>query len=156
MEISYTIRTATARDIPAIAWIERIGSETPRHKEELQQMFRSRELRKWVAETSGRWPSVIGVLIVNDRGDNTAFIDTLTVVPGWRRCGVGSDLLQELDGYDCVGAQTPERNVPGQLFLRANGFTYYTTSRNQQLENADDTYLFSRGERRGMGVRIAE
>lgn len=57
---------------------------------------------------------------------NTVTIERLAVHPAWRQATIGSQLVQALlsdvKGFKRVVTFVPETNLPGQVFLRANGF----------------------------------
>jgi ribosomal protein S18 acetylase RimI-like enzyme len=77
---------------------------------------------------------------------NSLIVYRLVVSPYYRRFKIGTQIVEKLKQKMSFGNRThltiavSERNIEGQLFLRANGFVCYKTKPNFFEEN--DAYCF--------------
>ncbi len=165
---SLLIRRASPRDaryiymvhVRSLAGVDREGVDW--FKELLR--VRSRRIKVLVAESNGE---VVGFAIAY-RGRSKAYIDYLAVDPRYRRLGIGSRLLRELEvllaseGAEEVGLSVKDNNMQALQFYIKNGYVVkgvvlvLSAKVGDIVDGPLDGYRFNvvRGGVRGLRVRV--
>lgn len=138
------IRWMIRRDMPSVLAAEESSYESPWCEEEFISCLRQRNCIGMVAE---RDDQVVGFMIYELHQKRIHLIN-LAVHANHRRKGVGLAMISRLEGKlsperrSRITCEIRERNVPGQLFLRACGFRAISVLREFYEDCNDDAYLF--------------
>ncbi|HJT35622.1 MAG TPA: GNAT family N-acetyltransferase [Pirellulales bacterium] len=144
------IRWLRRRDLPDVLAIERASFAAPWSEADFDATLRRPYCFALAAEQSD---ALCGYLFGALDGKYVHLLN-VAVAPGHRRRGVGSRLVDEVaDRLRTSGRRLVvvlgERNLPAQLFYRAQGFRAVGVLRNFWNGTRDDAYLFEHrpGER---------
>jgi len=94
-------------------------------REELTDFIGHRNSQTWVAEEDGE---ITGFLIAHREARKILHIVTIDVVKAWRRCGVGSLLMEAAEqwtrnqGLRMIELETARNNLVAQRFYEARGY----------------------------------
>ena len=86
-------------------------------------------------------------LITTTCYERSAWVGHLIVVPGYRRRGIGTQMIGKLIGKLSAGRRTRitlevrETNLPAQLFFRDNGFRAVSVLRDYYEDTPEDAYV---------------
>lgn len=121
----------TSRTMTEVLQIENEGSESPWTKEEFLRRLSQGNCIAMVAEHDDR---VIGFMVFELYKTRLHLLN-IAIAKGFRRRGVGSQLLNRLIGKlhprrTCFWVEVRERNLPAQRFFRASGLRAVSVLRN--------------------------
>ena len=137
------IRWMIRRDMPEVLGIEEDGFEFPWSEDEFLRCLRQRNCIGMVAEHDER---VVGFMIY-ELNKTRIHVLNFAVARDHRRYGVGRQMLSKLIGKlssqrrTRIMLEVRERNLPAQLFFRANGFRAVSVLRNFYQDTPEDAYL---------------
>ncbi|HEX7449628.1 MAG TPA: GNAT family N-acetyltransferase [Pirellulales bacterium] len=140
------IRWLRRRDLPDVLAIERASFTCPWSEADFDATLRRPYCFGLAAEQcSSRWQSLCGYLLGALDGKCVHLLN-VAVAPDSRRCGIGTRLVGEvIERLHSSGRRLlvvlGERNVPAQLFYRAQGFRAVGVLRDFWNGTADDAYL---------------
>lgn len=122
-EVDVSHRWMIRRDLDNVVWIEERSYEEPWTVDEFLQCLRHRNVIGVVQESGGQ---VVGYAVY-ELNKRTLDVLTFGIHPAFRRRGNGRQLLWHMkkklnDKRRYLDCTLSERNVSGQLFLRACGF----------------------------------
>lgn len=133
------IRWMVHRDFPQVLEIEQASFESPWTECMLRAILKERNTIGIVVDEEGE---ILGYAIYEV--DDVLFIKTLAVRADKRRHGIGRQIIRNFvrklpsGRRDCLEMLIRERNLAGQLFLRACGFQAVETRHFEDY----DAYLF--------------
>jgi len=137
------IRWMIRRDMPEVLGIEEEGFEFPWSEDEFLRCLRQRNCIGMVAEHDER---VVGFMIY-ELNKTRIHVLNFAVARDHRRCGVGRQMISKLLGKlssqrrTRITLEVRERNLPAQLFFRANGFRAVSVLRSFYHDTPEDAYL---------------
>lgn len=140
-----SIRWMIRPDLPAVLAISDESFHTPWTQAEFLSVLRQRNVIGFVATDPH---GIVGYVIYELFKSHTAILN-LAVHPWHRRQTVGSQMVRVLvrrateAHRECIGTVICEDNLPGQLFLKANGFRA-TEIENGVYPGGLDGYVFER------------
>lgn len=135
------IRWMIRRDYPEILDIEADSFECGWTEEDFKRAARQRNTIGMVAERGGK---IVGYMVY-ELHERHLHLLTLAVAPAFRGRSIGRQMVNKLAGKLDPGRRThltielPETNLGGQLFFRACGFRWISTTR--CTFGDDDGYL---------------
>ena len=138
------IRWHVRQDMPRVLAIEQASSALPWTEEDFLRRLRQRNCIGMVAECDGC--RIAGFMFYELHQDCLDLLN-LSVHPSYRLQGIGSQLVNSLTvklsprRRTRLNALLPESNLPGQLFLRSQGFIADCVHRSY-YSNGDDAYDF--------------
>ena len=141
------IRWTTSRDIPEIARIERASFRAPWTEQDIQAHLHAGCAASLVAMIDSQ---IVGYILCHAYRTHWLYIDSVAVAPEYRRDGVASALLADVERHtQAVPCRTMvttirERNVEGQKFFYANGFEVVRVRKNLFKGLDEDGYVFRR------------
>jgi len=118
------LRFAIRRDLPEMLAIEADSFDWPWTEEDFVRQLRQRNVIAMVAEMDGR----IAGYIVYQLNPKWLTLLNIAVDAGWRRMGIGRQMIHKLAGKLHAQRRTSlrlhvlETNLGGQVFFRACGF----------------------------------
>lgn len=139
------IRWMIRRDMPEVLGIEEEGFEFPWSEEGFLRCFRQWNCRGMVAEHDER---VVGFMVY-ELNKTRIHVLNFAVARDYRRSGVGRQMISKLLGKLSpqrrarIIVAVRERNLPAQLFFRANGFRAVSIIRNLYQNTPEDAYVMS-------------
>lgn len=143
LEVRVHIRWMIRRDMPEVLAIEEEGFEFPWSEDEFLRCLRQRNCIGMVAEHDER---VVGFMIY-ELNKTRIHVLNFAVARDHRRSGVGQQMVSKLLGKlssqrrTRITLEVRERNLPAQLFFRANGFRAVSVLRNFYQDTPEDAYL---------------
>lgn len=135
------IRWMIRRDLPDVLQIEQDSYDEPWRESDFINVLGDRRTIGMVAEQG---ETIIGFMVYQLRLESVYVYD-LAVAPAVRRLGVGQAMLNGIKkklhlARRKIYVELPETNVPGQLFLRSQGFRCIQQNR-QFFDNGEDGYV---------------
>ncbi|MGH7192034.1 MAG: GNAT family N-acetyltransferase [Candidatus Saccharimonadales bacterium] len=144
------IRWLRRRDLPDVLAIERASFAAPWSEADFDATLRrpycfGLAAERCQSQRHSQWQSLCGYLLGAVDGKYVHLLN-LAVAPDCRRRGIGSRLLSEVtERLSASGRRLVvvlgERNVPAQLFYRAQGFRAVGVLRDFWNGTRDDAYL---------------
>ena len=137
------IRWMIRRDMPEVLEIEEGSFEFPWLEEDFIHCLRQRNCIGMVAEHEDR---VVGFMIY-ELHKTRIHVLNFAVAPGYRRRGVGSQMIAKLVGKlssqrrSRIVLEVRETNLPAQLFFRESGFRAISVMRAYYEDTPEDAYL---------------
>lgn len=142
--IPVMIRWMIRRDLPQVMAIERRSFETPWTDEDFLVSLRQRNVIGMVAED--RHERVVGYVLYQIQRESLQILN-IAVGKCFRRRTVGRQLIDKLknkiNGHPfrkVIAAETCERNLPAQLFFKANGFDHCSVIHGAYADNDEDAF----------------
>lgn len=138
------VRFMIKRDMPEVLGIEARSFANPWSERDFLRVLRIRNCVGLVLEDG---QAVLGY-VVYELSTTTVTILNLAVAPDRRRLGVGTALVGNLvaklksRGREEILAEVRERNLAGQLFFRAAGFSCVEVLPEHYDESDEDAYVF--------------
>ena len=140
------IRAYTSKDLSAVVSIEKLSYISPWGKETFATVLARKKSGAIVALLGKK---VIGFLVIESL-TRTYQILNLAVHPAYRRCSVGSTLLDWLEGTATrnrrtkINIEVREGNLSFQLFLRACGYKAVEILSRYYNDTKEDCYRFEK------------
>ena len=141
------VQPMLVRHIPTVLDIEQRSFEFPWRELDVAYQLDCRLSAALVAKYQNR----IGGFIIGIRGKKALKIVNMAVHPAYRRHGVGSALLHQIQQRPWVGCRNRvtvlvrESNLPAQLFFKSQGFRAVRVHRAfRYLDCTEDAYVMSR------------
>jgi ribosomal-protein-alanine N-acetyltransferase len=139
------IRWMNGRDLPEVTAIEYASFPSWWSEDDFRQVMRQRNCIGMVAVAGF---DVVGYMVYELHKKRLHLIN-LAVHPDWRGCGVGTLLVDRLksklsaDRFSRrkIMLEIRERNLPGQLFFRSQGFRAITVFSDFYVDSDEDAYL---------------
>jgi ribosomal-protein-alanine N-acetyltransferase len=122
------IRWLIMRDYEEVLEIEKQSFEYPWSREDLASYLRNRANIGMVAELRGSKEDNIVGFMVYELKSSSIRLDNIAVARGFRRRGVGSQMLKNLilklstQRRKTISVRVSEKNLEAQLFFKENGF----------------------------------
>lgn len=145
-EVPVLIAWMLPRDLSQVLAIETASFEFPWEEEDFIRCMKQPNCRCMVAEHNEN-KQVVG-FIIYELGKNWAQVLNFAVVPEYRRQGIGTEMLAKMIEKLSfkrervrVRLEIRERNLPAQLFLRANGFRAVRILHNCYEDTSEDAYV---------------
>lgn len=143
-KINCSVRCMVHKDLEKVTDIEHESSnyENILTEDEIVQFLRQNDTVGLVAEVDDQ---IVGFCLYRKK-TNTLIVYRIVVSPYYRRFKIGTQIVEKLKQKMSFGNRThltiavSERNIEGQLFLRANGFFCYKTK--LKFFDEDDAYCF--------------
>lgn len=133
------IRRLTMFDVDEVLAIERHSFDDPWTLEDFEISLLEKD---FYGVAAAAYERILGYLIVKRHRECSELLN-LAVHPRARRCGIGRALVaSEQDAALAIEGLLRERNLAGQLFLRACGFRAVHVVRRPFERRAEDGYLF--------------
>lgn len=142
-EVRVHIRWMIRRDMPEVLAIEAASFEFPWLEEDFIRSLRQRNCIGMVAEYEDR---VVGFMIY-ELHKSRIHVLNFAVLPEYRRCGVGSQMLARLTAKlstqrrSRIILEVRETNLPAQLFFRENGFRAVSVLHGYYSDTPEDAYI---------------
>ena len=142
-QVRVHIRWMDRRDMPEVLAIEAESFEFPWLEEDFIHCLRQRNCIGMVAEHEDR---VVGFMIY-ELHKTRIHVLNFAVAPGYRRRGVGSQMVAKLVGKlssqrrSRIVLEVRETNLPAQLFFRESGFRAISVMRAYYEDTPEDAYL---------------
>jgi len=142
-QVRVHIRWMIRRDMPDVLHTEQESFEYPWSEEDFLRCLRQRNCIGMVAEQGER---VVGFMIY-ELHKNKLHILNFAVHPGFRRVGVGaqmvSKLISKLSSHrrTRITLEVRETNLAAQLFFRHQGFKAVRVLRSFYEDSGEDAYL---------------
>lgn len=147
MQMIPHIRWMIRRDLPDVLQIEQDSYDQPWRESDFTLALRDRNTIGMVAQQG---ETVIGFMVYQLR-PRSVYVFDLAVAPSWRRLGVGLAMLnaikkklrpatKAMPARRRIIVELPESNVPGQLFLKAQGFRCIKQNR-RFFDTGEDGYV---------------
>lgn len=142
---SVYIRWMIRRDIPEVLAIENHSFEFPWSEDQFVSCLRQRNCLGIVAEHDER---VVGFMIY-ELHKNRLHVLNFAVRPEFRRCGVGTSMINKLVGKlseqrrNRILLEIRETNLAAQLFFRNVGFRAISVLCEFYDESREDAYLMA-------------
>ena len=139
MQIRWMIR----RDMPEVLRIETESFEFPWSEEDFIRCLRGRNCIGMVAEHDER---IVGFMVYELNRTRLHLLN-LAVAAGEHRRGIGRQMVAKLVGKLSAQRRTRivlevrERNLPAQVFFRAQGFRAVSVLRDYYEDTPEDAYL---------------
>ena len=136
------IRWMIRRDMPEVLAIEHASFEFPWSEEEFLRILRQRNCIGMVAEHGDR---IVGFMIYELHKHRLNVLN-FAVDPDYRRRGAGTQMMAKLAGKlsshrgTRIDLLVRERNLPAQLFCRAQGFRAAGVLREHYEDTGEDAY----------------
>ncbi|RMF93036.1 MAG: ribosomal-protein-alanine N-acetyltransferase [Planctomycetota bacterium] len=136
------VRWMSLRDLPDVLPIEEASFEFPWTYDEFKAMLFSRNVVGMVAEFENE---IVGYMLYELHRSQIRLLN-FAVAPGWRRRGVGTQMILKLVGKLSAQRRTRivlevrETNLPAQLFFREMGFRATALLRNHYADTPEDAY----------------
>jgi len=130
------------QDLPEVQWIEETSFSYPWTESEMRAAYRCRAVEKYVLQVH---TSVIGFAFCEQIGNGVYDLHNVAISEDHRRQRYGTRLLTHIKTRSRVRSiqvSVWERNLPMQLFLRANGFRAVRIKAGEYDECEDQTYVF--------------
>jgi ribosomal-protein-alanine N-acetyltransferase len=143
LEVRVHIRWMIRRDMPEVLSIEADGFEFPWSEEDFIRSLRQRNCIGMVAEHDDR---VVGFMVY-ELHKTRIHVLNFAVAPGYRRRGVGSQMLAKLTGKlssqrrTRIVLEVRETNLSAQLFFRENGFRAVSVLKEYYADSPEDAYM---------------
>jgi ribosomal-protein-alanine N-acetyltransferase len=143
LEVRVHIRWMIRRDMPEVLSIEADGFEFPWSEEDFIRSLRQRNCIGMVAEHDDR---VVGFMVY-ELHKTRIHVLNFAVAPGYRRRGVGSQMLAKLTGKlssqrrTRIVLEVRETNLFAQLFFRENGFRAVSVLKDYYADSPEDAYM---------------
>lgn len=144
----FSLAFATPKHMDRICEIEQQSFADPWSRREIAKAMDRSDVTPMIAWHHFR---LVGFMfLANVR--NRIYIIDLAVEPKWRRHGVGTVMLNHVKNRltkqrgGVATAEVWERNLEGQLFMRASGFTCVDRVQGK-LDNSDEAYVFEHKHR---------
>ena len=137
------IRWMIRRDMPEVLAAERESFEYSWTEEDFLRCLRQRNCIGMVAEHGEK---VVGFMIY-ELHKTKLHILNFAVSPGYRRTGIGAQMISKLIGKLSSHRRTKitlavrETNLPAQLFFRAQEFRALKVLRNYYEDSGEDAFL---------------
>jgi len=149
--IKVQIRWGIRRDLAQVLRIESLSFPTPWSEADFSATLKQRNTIIRVAEFDEQ---IVGFLIY-ELNRERAQIANLAVHPDYRRCHIGTQLVEVLLGRvvtglsahshrEAIRVDVRERNLPAQLFFKSLGFSASRVVRGGFLDTGEDAYCFER------------
>ena len=143
-----TLQRVLSRDVPYIAYIEKLCFAKPWSEEDLYNKLKETACSGFLIAVSG----VTSGYVIYRAKKNHFQIDSLAVDPMMQRQGLGTRLINMMLGQATTHRHrfwitVRESNLGAQLFLREMGFRCMMTERDTYRQpdgHTEDGYLFSR------------
>jgi len=142
-QVRVHIRWMIRRDMPDVLHTEQESFEYPWSEEDFLRCLRQRNCIGMVAEQGER---VVGFMIY-ELHKNKLHILNFAVHPGYRRLGVGAQMVAKLIGKlsshrrTRITLEVRETNLAAQLFFRNQGFKAVRVLRSFYEDSGEDAYL---------------
>ncbi len=142
-QVRVHIRWMIRRDMPDVLHTEQDSFEYPWSEEDFLRCLRQRNCIGMVAEQGER---VVGFMIY-ELHKNKLHILNFAVHPGYRRLGVGAQmvakLISKLSSHrrTRITLEVRETNLTAQLFFRQQGFKAIRVLRTFYEDSGEDAYL---------------
>ncbi len=142
-QVRVHIRWMIRRDMPDVLHTEQESFEYPWSEEDFLRCLRQRNCIGMVAEQGER---VVGFMIY-ELHKNKLHILNFAVHPGYRRLGVGAQMVAKLIGKlsshrrTRITLEVRETNLTAQLFFRNQGFKAVRVLRSFYEDSGEDAYL---------------
>ena len=142
-EVRVHIRWMIRRDMPEVLAIESESFEFPWLEDDFIRSLRQRNCIGMVAEYDDR---VVGSMIY-ELHKNRIHVLNFAVAPGYRRCGIGSQMIAKLTAKlssqrrSRIVLEVRETNLAAQLFFRENGFRAVSVLRSYYADTPEDAYV---------------
>ena len=139
------IRWLIRRDMPEVLEIEHSSFEFAWSEEDFLCCLRQRNCIGMVAERDGR---IVGFMIY-ELHKSTLQVLNFAVHPDFRRQNVGSQMVEKLmdklsqQRRQEIRLEVRERNLPAQIFFRAQGFRALAVLRGHYADTDEDAYVMS-------------
>jgi ribosomal-protein-alanine N-acetyltransferase len=143
LEVRVHIRWMIRRDMPEVLSIEADGFEFPWLEDDFIRSLRQRNCIGMVAEHDDR---VVGFMVY-ELHKTRIHVLNFAVAPGYRRRGVGSQMLAKLTGKlssqrrTRIVLEVRETNLSAQLFFRENGFRAVSVLKEYYADSPEDAYM---------------
>ena len=137
------IRWMIRRDMPEVLHAEQNSFEFPWSEEDFIRCLRQRNCIGMVAECEER---VVGFMIY-ELHKNRLHVLNFAVSPGWRRRGVGNQMIEKLvnklshQRRNRILLEVRETNLEAQLFFKSMGFKAVSVLRDFYDDTTEDAYL---------------
>lgn len=141
-KLSVQVRWMIRRDMSEVLKVEKESFEFPWNEEDFLCCLRQRNCIGMVAEYEGR---VIGFMIY-ELFQFRMHIMTFAVASQYRRCGVGSQMIEKLinklsqQRRTSITLEIRETNLPAQLFFQKQRFLATSVLRDYYEDTAEDAY----------------
>lgn len=136
------IRWMIRRDMPEVLHAEKHSFEFAWTEDDFLRCLRQRNCIGMVAEHGDR---IVGFMIY-ELHKNRLHVLNFAVHPEYRRIGIGTQMVSKLIGKlgshrrSKVTLAVRERNLPAQLFFRANDFKATRVLRNYYEDSGEDAF----------------
>jgi ribosomal-protein-alanine N-acetyltransferase len=143
-EVRVHIRWMIRRDMPKVLAIEKESFEFPWAEEDFTRCLRQRNYIGMTAELEDG--SIAGFMIY-ELHRNCIRIINFAVAEGYRRMGIGSQMLAKLFAKLSphrrarISLEVRETNLRAQLFFRENGFRAVSVLRGHYADTPEDAYV---------------
>jgi ribosomal-protein-alanine N-acetyltransferase len=137
------VRWMIRRDMNEVLGIEQEAFEFPWSEEDFTRCLRQRNCIGMVAEIAD---SVVAFMIYELHRTRLHVLN-IAVARSHRRLGIGTQMMRKLAGKlspdrrDRIVLEVRERNLPAQLFLRAQGFLAISVLKDFYQDTTEDAYL---------------
>ena len=137
------IRWMIRRDMPEVLQTEQASFEFPWTEEDFLRCLRQRNCIGMVAEQCEK---VVGFMIYELHRTKLHILN-FAVHPGWRRLGVGAQMVSKLIGKlsshrrTRITLEVRETNLCAQLFFRSLGFRAVRVLRTYYEDSGEDAFL---------------
>ena len=141
-QVRVHIRWMIRRDMPEVLAIEHASFEFPWCEEEFLRVLRQRNCIGMVAEYGER---IVGFMIY-ELHKNRLHVLNFAVAPPFRRSGIGAQMVSKLVGKlsshrrSKLTLAVRERNLPAQVFFRAQDFRAVRVLRNYYEDSGEDAF----------------
>lgn len=132
------VRSAVARDLPALLQCDALAGSDPRRKSLIQRAVQAKLC--FVAEVDSQ---VVGFAVLHHEFFEQAFIALVIVRSEFRRRGIGVQLVRSAErssGCSKLFSSTNASNLPAQALFRKSGFVRSGVVEN--LDPADPEYIY--------------
>jgi ribosomal-protein-alanine N-acetyltransferase len=142
-QVRVHIRWMIRRDMPEVLHTEQASFEYPWTEEDFLRCLRQRNCIGMVAEQGER---VVGFMIY-ELHKTKLHILNFAVHPGWRRLGIGAQmvgkLVSKLSSHrrTRITLEVRETNLHAQVFFRSQGFRAVRVLRHYYEDSGEDAFL---------------
>ncbi len=135
-------------DIEAMVKVDEACFEQPWTASDFEHVVKNPKLVGMVAELGPYHPGTIAGFVVFEPLKHAMAILRIAVHPDWRRRCIGVQMIAKvaervtLTGRKRVAIAVRERNLDGQLFLKALGFKATLVRRGHYADTGEDAFMF--------------